>query len=665
MKNSTQLLLLIFLSIVSKAFCQVYDGNLMLSNQNQINSFNYSVITGDLTIDEAVAGNITNLNGLNSLIRVNGGFSIRNNQSLTSLNGLENLHIVGTSTIDFFGEGVGLNIENNNSLTSIASLSDLTSIGSNLYIVNNPSLINLEGLEGIDSMHGNLRISDNPNLTSLNGLNNLETLQGIGFFGGGIEIYNCNSLTNFEGLEGLTTIDASFWVSNNESLLSFAGLNSLTEIIGLGNFTIVGNDSLLDLDGLQNLNYISQDFQIESNNSLLSFNGVNNLQNIGGALLIASNQELETLEGLENLLTIGWYLSICAPIDGFGYVHPGNVSLTSINLNNLVSIGERSGGFLEITGCTSLTSLDGLENLHTIQPEYFYSTGNRLQIGGNYITNPDVSPYSNLANPNLTDYCGIQRLITYEEINSSSGIFVNNGFNPTIDQIANLDCDLPEPSQTPFRWRTAIDNGDVITETLNGITTTFTGENANILDVREIPNQNYIGGGFDMVIEAYPTNSVTFNFSEPVDVISITSISDNNHTQVFTPIGGNNEVVTAILDFGGTKVNLNWQGVTSFIVTTTTTDYFEFDDLRISKNTALSSNEFIESDITIYPNPVEDFLYLENAEKVNSAKVFDIAGKLIFETKEKKINFGDLSSGIYFLQLDTVNGIVTKKIIKK
>jgi len=52
---------LLFISF-SNLSAQVYNGDLTLTSQAQVDAFNYTEVTGDLTINESVAGNITNLN---------------------------------------------------------------------------------------------------------------------------------------------------------------------------------------------------------------------------------------------------------------------------------------------------------------------------------------------------------------------------------------------------------------------------------------------------------------------------------------------------------------------------------------------------------------------------------------------------------------------------
>ena len=71
--------------------------------------------------------------------------------------------------------------------------------------------------------------------------------------------------------------------------------------------------------------------------------------------------------------------------------------------------------------------------------------------------------------------------------------------------------------------------------------------------------------------------------------------------------------------------------------------------------------------ISIYPNPVKNVLTVEG-EDITSVKIIDINGKtvkVLNSTSAKKIiNVEDLIQGIYFVKLNTTEGIKVSKLIK-
>lgn len=81
----------------------------------------------------------------------------------------------------------------------------------------------------------------------------------------------------------------------------------------------------------------------------------------------------------------------------------------------------------------------------------------------------------------------------------------------------------------------------------------------------------------------------------------------------------------------------------------------------------LATENVEKSQIILAPNPVKDFLSIENKNGISSVAIFDASGKLMLEengqnTKTLKINMQNFSSGIYLIK---VNEEKTFKIIKK
>ena len=72
--------------------------------------------------------------------------------------------------------------------------------------------------------------------------------------------------------------------------------------------------------------------------------------------------------------------------------------------------------------------------------------------------------------------------------------------------------------------------------------------------------------------------------------------------------------------------------------------------------------------ISIYPNPTTGELKIDNGQlKIKNVELFDIYGKKILNFQFSILNSLDVSylpAGIYFVQVTTDKGIVTKKIVK-
>jgi len=102
-------------------------------------------------------------------------------------------------------------------------------------------------------------------------------------------------------------------------------------------------------------------------------------------------------------------------------------------------------------------------------------------------------------------------------------------------------------------------------------------------------------------------------------------------------------------------------------------DYIENPAINTTHNiiegSALSIEDPTLVDVTIYPNPVEDELTIKtSADLIDKiATVFDINGKRINSSKLKTntLDVSNLTSGIYFLRLESEGKIMKRKFIKK
>ena len=79
------------------------------------------------------------------------------------------------------------------------------------------------------------------------------------------------------------------------------------------------------------------------------------------------------------------------------------------------------------------------------------------------------------------------------------------------------------------------------------------------------------------------------------------------------------------------------------------------------------SNNIIEKkfEIKIYPTWVENFINIETDSQLIEVNIFDISGKLMVNSKEKKIDLSNLQTGVYVVNVKTKQGIHSKKIVKK
>ena len=92
--------------------------------------------------------------------------------------------------------------------------------------------------------------------------------------------------------------------------------------------------------------------------------------------------------------------------------------------------------------------------------------------------------------------------------------------------------------------------------------------------------------------------------------------------------------------------------------------------ITVTEQSTLGISEIKLSNIKIYPNPTNEFLFVKNANsEFSKIEIFDIKGSLIFTenliSNEQKINVNSLQKGIYFIHLSNENGeMKTFKMVK-
>jgi hypothetical protein len=90
--------------------------------------------------------------------------------------------------------------------------------------------------------------------------------------------------------------------------------------------------------------------------------------------------------------------------------------------------------------------------------------------------------------------------------------------------------------------------------------------------------------------------------------------------------------------------------------------------ITITNLATLSINEVsLEDSFSIYPNPANDFIIINNTNWIKSKTLYSITGQLIKQenNQNEKIDISNLQQGLYLLEIETTNNQkVTKKIVK-
>lgn len=91
-------------------------------------------------------------------------------------------------------------------------------------------------------------------------------------------------------------------------------------------------------------------------------------------------------------------------------------------------------------------------------------------------------------------------------------------------------------------------------------------------------------------------------------------------------------------------------------------------DFTVNVVTASVDNHLAGS-FSVYPNPTNDVLNIANTigAELISVSVTDLNGRTVkqFNSSVEQINISDLNAGVYFVNINSTEGSLTKKIVKK
>ncbi|WP_282080050.1 hypothetical protein [Aquimarina algiphila] len=370
--------------------CKIYEGNLILTSQAQVDTFDYCEITGNLTIQEDVAGDITDLSSLATLETLGGGLYIKSNTSITNLDAFHNLKTINGS----------LELSKNAILANIDGLSGLEIINGNLVISINKKITSLRAFNTLTTLNGNLNLLANEGLTDLDGFVNLKQI------GGFLEIKGHRSMVSFTGLSNLTTIGTDIRIIGND-LSNLDGLAKLNEI--KGNLELTNNFKLSDIHVFANILSIKE-LRIKNNN-LSNFSGFSGLKEAGAIIL--NNCDIINLNDLSNLTSLANRL----------------VLYNNKNLENISGISNAIGKNiiqLEIGGNPNLRSLSGLENLERIDGLISIFNNSQLaDVDGLQNTKTVTKTLKITNNRSLENACGVVHLL--KTVNAvGGGITIEN-----------------------------------------------------------------------------------------------------------------------------------------------------------------------------------------------------------------------------------------------
>lgn len=641
------------------------------------------------------ANRIYSLNGLDSLITIGSGFAIYNNSRLENLENMRNLTSCGGS----------ITIKYNDEITSLSGIENINA-GSitDLHITDNYSLTECE-VENICNYlanpNGEYEIKDNGNGCSnlqqvidacntpidecyrygvdfysqieldnfqieypqcrkimgdvfINGsdISSLSGLSSINTIDGSLIIRYANELTNLSGLDSLRTINGEFYIFNNNSLQDLTGLEMIDSLPD--NLSIKDNQILSDLSGLNNLKKIGTNLIVKNNDSLRSIQALSALNSVF-AVKISDNYLLENLEGLENIDSIEGFIiannnSKLESLNGIqnlesigGISVYQNYSLRSLaNFNNIDSLAID----LFIVDNYNLLKLDGLHRIKKVKGKLTIENNFNLESLQGLDSLEIIGSHMEIRGiPNITNFSHLENL---KEIGGSIYITGNNNLSDLNGMQNITTCESMYISGNHNLKRlTGINN---ITK-INGDLTIS--NNSKLNDISAFLHVKSLNGDLtirynDSLIRLFGLDSISHSSINKITVTNNKALSSCS--------------VKSICDYlampnGQFIIHDNYDGCNS-------PEQIDF----ACQSIGVEEMYFNAHQLTIYPNPSKSKILISNIEgaTINELTIYNQLGQKVLQTENpgRSVNISKLESGLFVMEIE-IDGMRFREIFIK
>jgi len=170
----------------------------------------------------------------------------------------------------------------------------------------------------------------------------------------------------------------------------------------------------------------------------------------------------------------------------------------------------------------------------------------------------------------------------------------------------------------------------------------------------------------DIVAIDLTSSSITLSWTDHSDAYSW-NIAWSSPSSQYGPITISEKPYTIVNLLPNTTYIINLQTICPGIGESEWTDGFYVTTLDVG------INEYLETRVSLYPNPAKEFVdvRIDGDVNVTGLEVYDVYGKVVRTVvganndSPIQINVSDLSAGMYFVRVMTDRGMVTKRFVKK
>ncbi len=717
MKKNPTLFLALLISFLSYGQCPD-NPNITITSQAEIDSFatDYPGCTSlsSLIIE---GPDITNLNGL-SQIEMLFEFLVIQETSIQDFNGLDNLSEVsfelvirdnpslldftGLGSLERFGFATVSSNENLESFSGIGAISQVIFDQEGFNIINNDNLQTLEHLSGMTA-NVFMRIDSNDLLTDLNGLQNMSFMTGINIsnndlltditalqnvpipsqefifiiISGNELLSNC-SITNFCNLFIQNTDNQSIVVQNN-----LEGCNTVEEVIdncesgfnqisGMMAYDLLGDgcdDSddpvssvlIQTTDGIDSIHTTTNDdgtYTIFVGEGTYTTSVV--LDNFPTYYDVMPNDVETTFTTVGNTEEIDFCMGEGSPANDLnvvliplGVVRPGfdtDFQLIVTNMGTQPASGSVSVTIddTQITYVSSIpTENDNTGNtiswnftdISPLQSDMIQITMNSFppptnDIGDEILFLSEVTPVAGDETPE--DNTSILEMI-YVNSQDPNDKLVAQGESITQEEVGSY-------IDYVVRFQN-IGTGDAINVRVDDL----------LDDHLDWDTFRVLSASHDYRVEITGGNNVSFIFDD-INLPSVDDDQEGSNGYVSFQLRSNTDLVVG--DVISNRANIFFDFNAPIITNTVMTEVV--DNLSIEEN-ALSGQ------LSLYPNPTSDHIIITTTPDIGIVKtsIYSMLGEKVLLSTDSTIDISSLRTGIYFFEIVTTQGSITKRVIKK
>ena len=291
----------------------------------------------------------------------------------------------------------------------------------------------------------------------------------------------------------------------------------------------------------------------------------------------------------------------------------------------------------------------------------------------------DIMPYINLDNVSL-------RIAVVED--TTTGNVGTNGETEFYHVMMKM---VPDAYGTPISLQDSVEQFFYFTQDMSGTNVEEYSDLSVVVFLQYENNKDVLQSCWAQ--NSFPIPKVTYNiaqntqvnpdtfiiatFNTPMRFTNDTEITNDNAASIFTLKTSDNQDINFTVQVNDNKTQFTiipTNGLPSgatinlYIPADVVENYqdqsFEGDTLTFYTETAFSN---FKNEIRVYPNPAQNFVFIENAQNWNYYLV-DAQGKIIrqgiFYSNKSELNLKNVSSGLFYLQLRKGNKIKKFKLIK-